>query len=100
VPVSAAHSGLAEVTAVLEPAVGENLRPQLSFELGSDVVRQIAGNLAWWLTFASDTPDAWAQAMASLGDVARAGFGWPDVASGVAAAAQGRLGDLPPVPTR
>jgi|GEM_PF-1035249 len=100
VPVSAAHSGLAEVTAVLEPAVGENLRPQLSFELGSDVVRQIAGNLAWWLTFASDTPDAWAQAMAALGDVARAGFGWPDVASGVAAAAQGRLGDLPPVPAR
>ena len=100
VPVSAAHSGLAEVTAVLEPAVGETLRPQLSFELGSDVVRQIAGNLAWWLTFASDTPDAWAQAMAALGEVARAGFGWPDVASGVAAAAQGRLGDLPPVPAR
>jgi len=100
VPVSAAHSGLAEVTAVLEPAVGENLRPQMSFELGSDVVRQIAGNLAWWLTFASDTPDAWAQAKACIGEVARAGFGWPDVASGVAAAAQGRLGDLPPVPTR
>ncbi len=100
VPVSAAHSGLAEVNAVLEPAVSENLRPQLSFELGSDVVRQIAGNLAWWLTFASDTPDAWAQATASLGEVARAGFGWPDVASGVAAAAQGRLGDLPLVPTR
>ena len=100
VPVSAAHSGLAEVTAVLEPAVSENLRPLLSFELGSDVVRQIAGNLVWWLTFASDTPDAWAQATASLGEVARAGFGWPDVASGVAAAAQGRLGDLPPVPAR
>jgi glycosyltransferase involved in cell wall biosynthesis len=100
VPVSAAHSGLAEVTAVLEPAVSENLRPQLSFELGSDVVRQIAGNIAWWLTFASDTPDAWAQAAASLGKLARAGFGWPDVASGVAEAAQGRLGDLPPVPAR
>jgi glycosyltransferase involved in cell wall biosynthesis len=100
VPVSAAHSGLAEVTAVLEPAVSENLRPLLSFELGSDVVRQIAGNLALWLAFASDRPDAWAQATASLGDLARAGFGWPDVASGVAAAAQGRLGDLPPVPAR
>ena len=61
---------------------------------------RIAGNLVWWLTFASDTPDAWAQATASLGEVARAGFGWPGVASGVAAAAQGRLGDLPPVPAR
>ncbi len=80
--------------------MSENLRPQLSFELGSDVVRQIAGNLAWWLTFASDTPDAWAHTTARIGEVARAGFGWPDVASGVAAAAQGRLGGLPPVPTR
>jgi hypothetical protein len=33
------------------------------------------------------------------GAAARAGFGWPDVASGVTAAAQGRLGDLPPVPS-
>jgi glycosyltransferase involved in cell wall biosynthesis len=100
VPVSAAHSGLAEVTAVLGPAVGEDLRPLLSFELGPDVVREIASNLAWWLTFASDTPDAWARATASLGELARTGFGWPDVASGVAAAAQGRLSGLPPVPAR
>jgi glycosyltransferase involved in cell wall biosynthesis len=100
VPVSAAHSGLAEVTAVLGPAVGEDLRPLLSFELGPDVVQQIASNLAWWLTFASDTPDAWARATASLGELARTGFGWPDVANGVAAAAQGKLSGLPPVPAR
>jgi glycosyltransferase involved in cell wall biosynthesis len=100
VPVSAAHSGLAEVTAVLGPAIGEDLRPLLSFDLGPDVVRQIASNLAWWLAFASDTPDAWARATASLGEVARTGFGWPDVANGVTAAAQGRLSGLPPVPAR
>ena len=100
VPVSAAHSGLAEVTAVLRPAVSETLRPLLSFELGPDVVRQIAGNLTWWLTFASQAPEAWRQATASLRDVARAEFGWPDIAGGVAAAAEGRLSDLPRVSLR
>ena len=100
VPVSAAHSGLAEVTAVLRPAVSENLRPLLSFGLGPDVVREIAGNIARWLTFAAEAPEAWRQATDSLRDLAQAGFGWPDVAGGVAAAAQGRLGELPPVPAR
>jgi glycosyltransferase involved in cell wall biosynthesis len=99
VPVSAAHSGLAEVTAVLEPAVRDDLRPMLSFELGPDAVREIARDLTRWLTLAADTPGAWRRATASLRDVARAGFGWPDIASGVAAAAGGRLGGLPPVPS-
>ncbi len=98
VPVSAAHSGLAEVTAMLGPAVGEDLSPMLSFALGPDVVREIAGDLILWLAFAGDAPDAWQRATASLRDVARAGFGWPDIATGVTAAAQGRLADLPPVP--
>jgi glycosyltransferase involved in cell wall biosynthesis len=98
VPVSADHSGLAEVTAALQPAVGEDLRSLLSFELGPDVVREIAGDLACWLMFASNMPDAWRQATASLRSLAQSGFGWPDIASGVAAAAQGRLSELPLVP--
>ncbi|HEX3922492.1 MAG TPA: glycosyltransferase family 4 protein, partial [Streptosporangiaceae bacterium] len=56
VPVSADHSGLAEVTAALQPAVGEDMRSLLSFELGPDVVREIAGDLACWLMFASHMP--------------------------------------------
>lgn len=98
VPVSAAHSGLAEVTAMLTPAVREDLRPFMSFGLGPDVVREIAGNVTRWLSVAGEAPEAWRQATASLRDVAQAEFGWPDVASGVAAAAQGRLDELPPVP--
>jgi glycosyltransferase involved in cell wall biosynthesis len=98
VPVSAAHSGLAEVTAVLRPAVSADLRSVLSFQLGPDVVAEIADDLARWLTLSADTPGTWRQATASLRDVARAGFGWPDIANGVAAAAQGELGELPQVP--
>jgi glycosyltransferase involved in cell wall biosynthesis len=100
VPVSADHSGFAEVTAALQPAVGEDMRSLLSFELGPDVVREIAGDLACWLMFASDMPDAWRRATASLRSVARSGYSWPDIASGVAAAAAGRLGELPLVPAR
>ena len=98
VPVSADHSGLAEVTAALQPAVGEDLRSLLSFELGPDVVREIAGDLTCWLMFASHMPDAWRRATASLRSLAQSGYGWPDIASGVTAAAQGRLSELPPVP--
>jgi len=98
VPVSAAHSGLAEVTAVLRPAVSADLRSVLSFQLGPDVVAEIADDLARWLTLSADTPGTWRQATASLRDVARAGFGWPDIANGVAAAAHGELGELPQVP--
>ncbi len=100
VPVSANHSGLAEVTQVLAPAVGERRSPLLSFELGPGAVREIAGDLASWLTFATKTPDAWRQTRASLSQIAQAGFGWEQVASGVVAAAQGRLSGLQRVPAR
>ena len=44
-PLSAAHSGLAEVTATLREAVDEDLRPLLEFERGPDAVREIAEKL-------------------------------------------------------
>ena len=98
VPLSAAHSGLAEVTAVLAPALRQDLRAQLSFQLGPGAVREIAGKLAGWLSFTANTPDAWRQASAALTEVAGTEFGWPDVANGVLAAAQGRLAELTQVP--
>ena len=49
-PLSAAHSGLAEVTAVLREAVDEDLRPLLEFERGPDAVHEIAEKLVGWLT--------------------------------------------------
>ena len=45
-PLSAAHSGLAEVTATLREAVEEDLRPLLEFARGPDAVREIAEKLA------------------------------------------------------
>ncbi len=49
-PLSAGHSGMAEVTASLAPALPEALRPLLSFQVGPDAVEQIAAKLVAWLT--------------------------------------------------
>ena len=49
-PLSAGHSGMAEVTATLAPALEPQLRPLLSFDVGPDAVEQIAAKLVAWLT--------------------------------------------------
>jgi glycosyltransferase involved in cell wall biosynthesis len=91
-PLSANHSGLAEVTAALAPALAEEQRALLSFERGPDAVEQIADRLIRWL----ELPDGErAEAVAALSGVARRRFGWEAVAEGVIAAAEGRLDDLP-----
>ena len=41
-PLSAAHSGLAEVTAALAPALDPPLQPLLAFEVGPGAVEEIA----------------------------------------------------------
>jgi glycosyltransferase involved in cell wall biosynthesis len=91
-PVSAAHSGLAEVSKILAGALAEELRPLLSFELADDAVEQIAERLIRWLRL--DTGQR-AAASKALSDVARERFSWEGVANGVIAAAEGRLGALP-----
>src|SRR3954451_21700086 len=48
-PVSAAHSGLAEVTAALSAAVPDEARPWLSFAVGDRAVEALAGCLTGWL---------------------------------------------------
>jgi hypothetical protein len=78
----------------------EQQRPLLSFGLGPGVVRDIARDLVAWLAFAETAPDAWQQIRAALAETAQAEFGWPQVAAGVVAAAQGHLSELPPVPGR
>ena len=89
-PVSAGHSGLAEVTAALAPVVDEDLRCLLSFELGSGAVGQIADKLIRWLTY-----DDRAQVTKSLAESARGQFGWERIAEGVINAGLGRLDELP-----
>jgi glycosyltransferase involved in cell wall biosynthesis len=91
-PVSAAHSGLAEVTRTFEPVVGAQVAPMLSFEPGPGSVREIAANLAGWLELPAGDRAA---ARAALSELARRRYGWESVAEGVIAAAQGRLAELP-----
>ncbi len=48
-PLSASHSGMAEVSSALAPALPEPLRPLLAFDVGPDAVEQIASKLIAWL---------------------------------------------------
>jgi glycosyltransferase involved in cell wall biosynthesis len=92
VPVSAAHSGLAEVTAVLAEAVGEPLRELLSFAPGPGAVEEIAAKVVAWLRLEPSEREA---VGAALARVAQARFGWEGVARGVVHAALGELDELP-----
>src|SRR5215213_5478852 len=96
-PLSAGHSGMAEVTATLAPALEPELRALLSFEVGPDSVWQIADKLVTWLTL---DPAERRRASAALAAQAAARYSWESVAEGVIAAAQGRLDALPhPAPS-
>ena len=92
-PVSAAHSGLAEVSAQLAEAVGPEVAPGLSFAVGDDAVRDLAGCLIAWLTAPEDVRE---QTREALVRIARERFSWDGVARDAIAAAEGRLEDLRP----
>ena len=91
-PLSAAHSGLAEVTATLARAVPEEARPWLSFDVGEGAVRAIAERLVAWLQAPEDVRAATREALVA---VAREQYSWEGVAAGVITAAQGRHDALP-----
>jgi glycosyltransferase involved in cell wall biosynthesis len=91
-PLSADHSGMAEVTATLAPAVPEEVRPLLSFHVGPGAVDEIAAKLVAWLTLDSAERD---RVRAALAREAARHYSWESVAEGVIAAAQGRLDGLP-----
>ena len=91
-PLSAAHSGLAEVTAALREAIDPDLRPLLEFERGPGAVGEIAEKLVGWLTLDNARRAA---ASAALSELARARYGWESVAEGVIAASGGQLAELP-----
>jgi glycosyltransferase involved in cell wall biosynthesis len=83
---------MAEVTAVLAPALEEELRPFLSFAVGPRAADEIADKLVAWLSLDDTTRERAATALAKR---AAARFGWESVARGVLSAALGRLDDLP-----
>jgi glycosyltransferase involved in cell wall biosynthesis len=91
-PVSAAHSGLAEVTAALAAAVPEPARPWLSFAVGDGAVRELAERIVAWLRGPEEIR---ARTRDALVAVARERYSWEGVAAGVIAAAEGRRADLP-----
>jgi glycosyltransferase involved in cell wall biosynthesis len=91
-PLSAAHSGLAEVTRQLREAVGEPVRPLLSFERAPGAIEEIAQKLTEWLSM---PPGEREEARRALSEEARRRFGWEGVARRVIAAAEGRLDELP-----
>ena len=95
-PLSARHSGMAEVTAMLAPALPERLRPLLSFEIGPGAVEEIAAKLVTWLTLDDAERN---RARLALAKEAVRHYSWENVAKGVIAAAQGKLDALPTPPT-
>jgi glycosyltransferase involved in cell wall biosynthesis len=90
-PVSAGHSGLAEVSDVLARAVPEEAAQWLSFPVDDDAVRSLAARLCSWL--AAD-PELRSRTRAGLVETARERWSWQGVARGVVAAAHGELGVL------
>jgi glycosyltransferase involved in cell wall biosynthesis len=83
-PLSANHSGMAEVTATLAPALPEELRPLMSFEVGPGAVREIAEKLVTWLTLDPEERELARDALAA--EAARR-YSWESVAEGVIDAA-------------
>jgi glycosyltransferase involved in cell wall biosynthesis len=91
-PVSADHSGLAEVSRVLAAAVPPAARPWLAFPIGDAAVEQLAARLGDWLEAPAELR---AQTREALVAAARDRYSWEGVATGVIAAAEGRLDELP-----
>jgi glycosyltransferase involved in cell wall biosynthesis len=93
-PVSAGHSGAAEVSAMLAAAVPQEAREWLSFPVDDDAVRAIATRVTAWLEAPEELRE---RTRAALVATAREHYSWEGVAAGVVAAARGQLEALPPV---
>jgi glycosyltransferase involved in cell wall biosynthesis len=85
-PLSANHSGMAEVTATLSPALPEHLRHLMSFDVGPGAVSEIAAKLVEWLELDPAEREAARSALAA--EAARR-YSWESVAEGVIEAASG-----------
>jgi glycosyltransferase involved in cell wall biosynthesis len=90
-PISAAHSGLAEVSEALAPALPASAAEWLSFPLDEHAVRALAGCVASWL--AAD-PELRRLTREGLVSVVRDRWSWERVARGVIAGACGELDRL------
>jgi glycosyltransferase involved in cell wall biosynthesis len=85
-PISAEHSGLAEVSEVLADVVPQQARELLSFAIDEQTVPAIAGRVIDWLGADRRLREQTREALVS---VVRERWSWEGVARGVIAAAQG-----------
>ncbi len=90
-PISAAHSGLAEVSDALAGAIPREIVRLLSFAVDDGAVRALAERVSGWL--AAD-PSLKARARAGLVETVRERWSWEGVARGVIDAARGELDGL------
>jgi glycosyltransferase involved in cell wall biosynthesis len=92
-PVSAAHSGAAEVSLELAAELPDAARRLVSFELGPNAVTDIASRLNAWLELpAAERQDASAAFRRTVERL----WSWEGVARGVLAASAGELDSLAP----
>jgi glycosyltransferase involved in cell wall biosynthesis len=92
-PISAAHSGLSEVTRTLAEGLPEPARELLSFALEPDVVQSIAARVTTWLRSERQLREA---TRAALVATTAERYSWERVAQEVIAAARGELAALEP----
>ncbi len=90
-PISAAHSGLAEVSDALQRAVPAQAGSWLSFAVDDDAVRALAERVLGWL---QADPKLRERTRAGLVGTVRERWSWDGVARGVIAAARGELDGL------
>jgi len=93
-PVSAAHSGMAEVSGRLAEAVPD-VAELLSFPVSGEAVTEISWRLQSWLSL---PPPKRRELGAALAERVRELWSWRSVADGVIAASRGELDSLPAVP--
>ncbi len=92
-PISAAHSGAAEVSRALAAELPADVAELISFELDEDAVTALAGRLDAWLALPAERR---ADAAPTLHATVDRLWSWPSVADAVLAAAAGRLDRLSP----
>jgi glycosyltransferase involved in cell wall biosynthesis len=90
-PVSAGHSGLAEVSSTLARHIPAQAAPWLSFAVDDEAVSALAGCLIGWLEADAELR---AKTREGLAEAVREHWSWEGVARGVIAAASGELDDL------
>jgi hypothetical protein len=85
-----------EVSRELAATLPAGAHDLVSFELGEGAVEAIADRLRAWFALDEGTRS---EAREALSETARRLWSWEGVARGIVAAAEGRLADLPAVPS-